>query len=102
MNSESLLNDILKEAAGSLSKKFKEAIETYSGAKVKKIEYVEDPKVAGTYAIRTLFKDDKPTEWSEWLIVHYNPSWSTEQTSENLEETEFTKWPPASGNLKFF
>jgi hypothetical protein len=96
-----LINEILKEA-DSLSNKFKQGIETYSGQKVKKIEIVEDPKVSGTYAIRTLFEKDKPTEWSEWLLVHFDKKWTKEIISQNLEETEFTKWPPTSGNLKFF
>jgi hypothetical protein len=78
-----------------LGKKFKEAIEEYSGKKVKKIEFIEDPQVEGTYAIRSDKQD-------EWLVVHYNPSWSTKELADSLEEAEFTKWPPVSGELRFF
>lgn len=78
----------------SLGKKFKEAIEEYTGKKVKRIEFIEDPKVDGTYAIRSDKKE-------EWLIVHYKPIWTAEEASHHLEESEFTKWPPVSGELQF-
>jgi len=82
-----------------LSKRFKDAIELYTGKSVKKIEYIEDPKVENTYAIRSESKKGKK---EEWLLVHYKSSWTVDDISDNLEEAEFTKWPPASGNLKFF
>jgi hypothetical protein len=92
-NTEIIAKQILSKE--SLGKKFKEAIEEYIGGKIKKIEFVEDPQVQGTYAIRSDKKE-------EWLLVHYNPAWTVKQTSDNLDEVEFTKWPPVSGELQFF
>ena len=91
------ISKIAKEiiADSNLSKKFKEAIESYTGKKVKSLEYIEDPQVENTYAIRT----DKKYEW---LVVRYKPTMSTEELENILEETEFTKWPPVSGKLKFW
>ena len=83
-----------------LSDKLKAGIESYSGRKVENIKVHPDPRVDGTYAMRTKLTGLDGT--CDWLIIHFDDKWGVEQISENLEECDFGAWPPISGSLKFF
>ena len=96
MNVKLVADSIIKIAG--LKEKFTKAIEEYSGNKVEKIKFVQDPKVPGTYAIRTTLDGEQ----QDWLIVHYKHEWTDKEAAEQLEEIEFDSWPPVSGGLKFF
>jgi hypothetical protein len=83
-----------------LRSKFKAAIEEYSGNGVSSIKLHPDPQVPGTYAIRTKFEGE--SEHCDWLLVKYNPAWTTSEIQMQLEECEFETWPPISDGLKLF
>ena len=83
-------------------------IEEYTGRKVKDIKTFADPKVAGTYAIRATMEPKKkePVQIDFLIVGNYMekpiPRCTAEEISENLEECNFTTWPPAVGAPKFF
>jgi hypothetical protein len=63
----------------------------YTGRRIlpTKVDVVPDPKVEGVYAVRV--RGSRPFTC---LIAN----WDVEQ----VEDCEFTTWPPVSGALKFF
>jgi len=71
----------------------------YSGKQPRGVEIVGDRKVPGTYALRVHYTDD--TE-ATFLITGFHSGCTAEFVEQNLEEVEFTTWPPTSGELKFF
>ena len=82
----------------SIKDQCKKAVEEYTGVKVKAIEVVRDPQVAGCVAMKcTMEKKINGEQDLYFLKTHSDPI-----TSETLEEAEFESWPPKSGQLKFF
>lgn len=74
-------------------------IEEYTGKKVNKLKTYADPKVSGTYALRA---DIEALGTIDFLIVgHFVEEWTPVGISEQLEECEFEKWPPKSGEPQF-
>jgi len=85
----------------SLKQTFTAGIQNYTGRIVKDVEVHADPKVTGSYAIRAFMKDGKTIDFlvcAGWDSEGRQPN----VVADNLEETEFTTFPPPSGNLKFF
>ena len=79
--------------------KFKNAIESYTGSSISKVEVVQDPQVSDTYAVRGYCSDGYI---QDYLLVHINSNMTIDELTNHIEECEFTTWPPKSGTLKFF
>lgn len=82
-----------------IEQKVIDGIEKYTGERPKSIEIAIDAKVKGTYAIRSKTKNKT---YLYWLLVGVDNNWTADDVCNNLEECEFTTWPPISGQLKFF
>lgn len=84
---------------------FQAAIEFLTGRKVQGIDIIPDPKVSDTFAVQCQMKIGKKLENTQWLFIDVD-NFSLDKTNiekvatKNLEETEFTTWPPASGSLR--
>jgi hypothetical protein len=70
------------------NERIKQAIGDYTGLAVNELDVCPDPKVEGTYAARATLSDGHVMTC---LFIG-------EISTENLEEVEFTTWPPSSGN----
>ena len=79
----------------SIEDQCRNAVEEYSGKKVKEIDVVRDPQVSGCVAFRVKFENEK--EYICFIKMYSDPI-----TAETIEEAEFETWPPNSGGLKFF
>ena len=80
----------------------KEAVESYMGVKVTKIEVVRDRQVEGTYAVHTrskIKKGVKGVKDNYWLLVGLGSGTTVKDIEYNLEEVEFETWPPTSHGL---
>ncbi len=71
------------------------AVEEYTGKKVETIDVFQDPKVSGCIAIRVTLEGEK--HHIDFIKTHSDPI-----NADNLEEAEFTEWPPKSEGLKYF
>lgn len=76
----------------------KAGVELYLGLCLREIALFEDPKVAGTFAIRAI---SVPGETFTFLVIGYQSTWDKGTFADNLEECEFSSWPPTSGGLKW-
>ncbi len=73
--------------------KLEKAVRDYTGSQAMAVfKYQQDPKVRGTWAIRMYIEG----EFQDFLIQHANVSC----TAADVEEVEFTQWPPTSGGLQ--
>lgn len=68
----------------------KAGINLYTGREVDQIRIYQDPYVPGTFAVRCALDD----EVVDLLITDLSPSSTVEDVAENIEEVEFTTWPP--------
>jgi hypothetical protein len=66
-------------------------VATYTGRKVSAVDIVEDPIVAGTYAIRAYFGELQRDYVDFLLCMHVG-----DVTEDDLEEVDFVMWPPPS------
>jgi hypothetical protein len=86
-------------------KQIRLAVAKYLGNKPIKCEIVEDPQVPDTYAIRARIltgRNKKREANVEFLLTLGRLEPTIENIESNLEECEYTTWPPISGKLKFF
>ena len=74
-------------------------IEEYNGNKVTNLKTYRDPKVNGTYALRAEIETVGAIDFL--LVGHFVEEWTPEGIMEQLEECEFEKWPPKSGEPQF-
>jgi hypothetical protein len=74
-----------------------DAVIRYSAQQVDDLAFIEDPKVAGTFAIRATTCGFA----SYYLICHASSAASVDELVDMIEEADFTEWPPKSGALKF-
>lgn len=88
----------------SLSAIFTEAINQYTGRTFHEnaVQVVRDPKVRGTYAIRVVNFYPDEQQPGDFLAILGDADLSVDAIDEALEEVEYEKWPPVSGNLQFF
>jgi hypothetical protein len=77
----------------------KVAIQNYTERKVTDIKVHPDPKVVGTYAIRSTLDGE---DTLDFLVVGYKADMGAGRLVDLLEECEFETWPPTSGAPKFF
>jgi hypothetical protein len=71
------------------------AIAEYTGLRVLELDLIPDPVVAGTYAMQAiLFDDPASTGFTQQFLVCDIPL--RQVTEHDLEECEFTHWPPTS------
>lgn len=74
------------------------AIAEYTSLRVLELDVVADPVVEGTYAMQALlFDDDAKTGLTAQFLVCDVPL--RQVTMNDLEECEFTSWPPTSENV---
>ena len=67
-----------------------EAIETYTGRELERLECAPDPNVAGCYGLRAWFEDGEVADFVVKGVALRSV------TEDDLEEVEFTTWPPTS------
>jgi hypothetical protein len=85
----------------------KKAVELYLGSLfVASIDIIEDPQVAGTYAIRanmvyTTCPSDFLLIWKDIENLEQKVEFNPENIQHYLQEVDFETWPPKSGELKF-
>lgn len=94
-------------ARASLKDLFAAGVAAYTGFKVKELEVHADPEVSGTYALRAIVGRAFGDVRLDFLIVGNHVEGGlrnadAETIAENLEECEFTVWPPRSGAPRFF
>ena len=78
----------------------KRGIELYTGRFVDAVKRVADPAVAGSMALRAVYRDGTH---ADFLISADAPHMKIpEDVVAALEECEFETWPPRSGKPKFF
>lgn len=82
-------------AWGKKKRDIKAAVEEYIGAPVDSVDVKSDPKVVGTVAILV---NKTPEDSFHMLLTDYVNTMSVAEIAANLEETEFTSWPPFSNN----
>ena len=81
-----------------IKEKIKQAIEQDYG-KIESIKYRQDPQVADCWAMRVDFGD----RVVDFLATHTRSEHTAEDIAyQCIEEVEFEKWPPTSGELQFF
>lgn len=74
------------------------AIAEYTGLRVLELDVIPDPVVEGTYAMQAiLFDDAAQTGFTQQYLVCDIPL--RQVTEHDLEECEFTSWPPTSENV---
>lgn len=81
----------------------KAGIEEHTDRSVASLQMHADPKVEGSYAIRASMDDGETIDFvllAHWLLK--SQTLTPSLVDENLEEVEFTSWPPSSGNMQFF
>jgi hypothetical protein len=88
-----------------LNKFFSAVIEFYTGRNVGDVEYVQDPKVDDTYAVRCKIQRGKKQDVTDWLFIHINDFSLEPENLEHIafsmvEEADFETWPPKSGELR--
>lgn len=72
-------------------------VEKYLGNVVDDLQTKEDPRVPGTVAVRATVDGNSV----DFIIVGYSEDMSPDDVMNNLEEVEFSTWPPRSGELRF-
>lgn len=74
----------------------RKTVRDYTGIDIPKkdMDVFPDPKVPGTYAVRVRNFEGRG---EDQCFLVYGTDVDTE-----IEEAEFTEWPPISGELKFF
>lgn len=68
------------------------AVANYVGGRVLYLETVADPSVEDTHAVRATVKNDAGNPHDLFFLVVRTPL--ARVTVEELEEVEFTDWPP--------
>lgn len=87
---------------------WKKVIRQYCGHPPEEVAVIEDPNVAGVYAIRATFYGETATygcQWHQYFLLNTNEMGdgpNNGRYADYLEEVEFTSWPPVSGQPKFF
>lgn len=83
------------------TKLIKPAIERYTGGEVASLLIHPDPKVDDACAVRVTFRDGDTQDY----VVCARPDGGDHDLTtviDNLEEAQFSAWPPPSGRLRFF
>lgn len=78
-----------------------QAIEAHTGKKLHNLECFPDPKVPGTYAFRATFRFDDGEGFFTLDFLTIGVALH-EITMQDLEDCEYTDWPPTSGKPRFF
>ena len=78
---------------------FQAAVELYTGRKVASLLRHDDPEVAGCVALRATMEGGDVIDF----LLSANSRFCLTATAlaDELEECEFTAWPPRSGEPKF-
>lgn len=67
-------------------------IDIFTDRVIESLEYVKDPYVHGTVAIRVTFVGD--TEPTDYILRGFHFQRSAAYVTDNLEDATFTTWPP--------
>ena len=77
-----------ENVSGKLKEDVEKLLKLYIGKKPNDVEIISDPNVSGTYAIEA--------DSNHFLLTGYNKSKTFRDLFGDLEECEFSSWPPKS------
>lgn len=75
------------------NRRFTEAVEGYCGGEVLRIETVADPQVRNVFACRASVKVGPHNPFDLFFLVR-DAREDVADLIDNIEEVEFTEWPP--------
>jgi len=74
-----------------------EAVRSYTGREVLDVQVAADPVVRGTYAVRAVVKGALVKQREDFYLLRLGGRRGLQDvTWEDLEEAEFTAWPPVA------
>lgn len=77
------------------NRRFTEAVEGYCGGEVLRIETVADPQVPHVFAVRATVKVGPHNPFDLFFLAR-DTSEDIADMVDELEEVEFTEWPPVA------